>query len=61
MNINKIFTYALIILTGMIMATLAAYYLLNEFVYPVNQDDTQNEISASEALEVGEGVEYIQE
>jgi hypothetical protein len=56
MNINKIFTYVLIILTGMIMATLAAYYLLNEFVYPAKEHDIHNEssIKLGGMLEVAE-------
>lgn len=37
MNIQKIFTYAIVVLTGMIMATFAAYYFLNTFVYPNKQ------------------------
>lgn len=43
MNINKIFTYVLVTLIGMIMATFAAYYLLNEFVYPDKQAELESQ------------------
>lgn len=45
MDINKILTYALVALTGMIMATFAAYYFLNEFVYPQKLTDIETEVT----------------
>lgn len=45
MDINKIFTYALVVLTGMIMAAFAAYYLLNEFVYPKKLANMDEEVA----------------
>ena len=34
MNINTFFTYVMVILVGMVVAALAAYYILAEFVTP---------------------------
>jgi hypothetical protein len=61
MNTYKILNYALITLVGMIVATFAAYYVLNEFVYPLKSDDVGTvekleEVPATETTEVQEAV-----
>jgi hypothetical protein len=61
MDINKIFTYILVILTGMIMATFAAYYLLNEFVYPHRQANTILEVPVEQREDVQVDVEQPSE
>lgn len=48
MNVYKILNYALITLIGMIIATFAAYYILNEFVYPIKGADVEMQMSAEE-------------
>ncbi len=52
MNIHTIALYILVTLTGMVVATFAAYYILNEFVYPgkLQQLDTRGASSDIEAL-----------
>lgn len=59
---QKILTYALVILTGMIMATFAAYYVLNQFVYPLKSDVDEvvpTEVVTDTVPEVAVGTEEV--
>jgi hypothetical protein len=53
MNLHKIATYSLVTLTGMILATFAAYYVLNQFVYPskMRQSTVDAEVPEMSATE----------
>ncbi len=58
MNSKKIFTYALIILTGMMVAALAAYYLLTSFGYTTQQPQ-QAELPPVTSVLVGGMIQTI--
>lgn len=55
-TINKIGLYAMVILVGMVVAALAAYYILVEFIYPLKSPDVAPDESYRTDSQVKVGV-----